>query len=142
MTILTEEEEKKIVTYIRHQCKFGFGLSFFELRRVIQELAEGLKAANPKRKFPEAWDKFLPEQWFVYNFARRHLLRIHSTMELNRARSIITREDLELWQSDTEGGLVFHPDFAECWTDRRRILNQVNSKIILFLVVSVIKFIF
>ena len=134
VTILTEDEEKKIVAYIRHQCKYGFGLSFFELRRLIQELAEGLKSANPTRKFPESWEKFLPEEHFAYNFAKRHLLTLRSTMELNKARSIITIEDLELWQSDTEGGLVNHPDFAECWTDGRRILNQVNFQIILFLV--------
>ena len=124
LTVFTEEEEKRIVTYLRHQCKYGFGLSFFELTRLIQELAEGLKAANPERKFPEAWAKLLPKQSFVYNFARRHLLSLHSTMELSKARSIVTREDLELWQNDTEGGLVFHPDFAECWADPRRIFNQ------------------
>ena len=126
LTIFTEDEEKKIASYIRHQCKYGFGLSFFELQRTIQELAEGLQKANPKRKFPEAWSEFLPDRWFVYNFATRHLLTLRSTMELNKARSIVTREDLELWQSDTEGGLVFHPDFAECWKDPRRIFNQVK----------------
>ena len=94
VTVFTEDEEKKIVTYIRHQVKFGFGLSFFELMRVIEELAEGLKAANPKRKFPESWDKFLPEKYFVYNFAKRHLLTLRSTMELNKARSILSPEDL------------------------------------------------
>ena len=119
------------MTYIQHQVKFGFGLSFFELIRVIQELAEGLKAANPKRKFPEKWDKLLPENYFVYNFAKRHLLTIRSTMELNKARSILSPEDLELWQFDTEGGLVFHPDTAECWTDGRRVKNQVNFQRIL-----------
>ena len=126
LTVFTEDEEMKIATYIRHQCKFGFGLSYFELQRTIQELAEGLSAANPHRKFPEAWAKFLPEKWFVYNFAKRHLLTLRSTMELNKARSIITREDLELWQSDTEHGLVFHPDTAGCWKDPRRIFNQVK----------------
>ena len=35
------------------------------------------------------------------------LLTLQGTMELNKARRIITREDLELWQSDTEGGLFF-----------------------------------
>ena len=141
LTIFTEEEEKKIVKYIRHQCKYGFGLSFFELQRVIEELSEGLKAANPKRKFPASWDKFMPEKHFVYNFAKRHLLTIRSTMELNKARSIVSQEDLELWQSDTEGGLVFNPETAECWSDARRLVNQVIFQTI-FLVVSVIVFLF
>ena len=131
VTVFTEEEEKKIVTYIRHQCKYGFGLSFFKLVRVIEELAEGLKAANPKRKFPESWDKFLPEKYFVYNFAKRHLLTIRNTMELNKARSIVSEEDLGLWQRDTKGGLVFNPDTAECWSDARRLVNQVNFQIII-----------
>ena len=126
LTVFTEDEENKISSYVRHQCKYGFGLSFFELQRTIQELAEGLSVANRTRKFPEAWSKFLPDKWFVYNFATRHLLTLRSTMELNKARSIVTRQDLELWQSDTEGGLVFHPDFAECWKDPRRIFNQVK----------------
>ena len=126
LTVFTEDEEKKIATYIKHQCKYGFGLSYFELQRTIQELAEGLSAANPTRKFPETWSTFLPDKWFVYNFATRHHLTLRSTMELNKARSIVTREDLELWQSDTEGGLVFHPEFADCWKDPRRIFNQVK----------------
>lgn len=72
--------------------------------------------------FPEAWSEFLPDRWFafVYNFA------IQGTMELNKARRIITREDLELWQSDTEGGLLFYPKFAECWKDPWRTFNQVK----------------
>ena len=115
------------MTYIRHQVKFGFGLSFFELMRVIEELAEGLNAA----KFQESWDRFLPEKYFVYHFAKRHLLTLRSTMELNKARSILSPEDLELWQLDTEGGLVFQPDTAECWTDGRRVKNQVKFQRIL-----------
>ena len=95
--------------------------------RVIEELAEGLNAA----KFPESWDRFLPEKYFVYNFAKRHLLTLRSTMELNKARSILSPEDLELWQLDTEGGLVFQPDTAECWTDGRRVKNQVKFQRIL-----------
>ena len=54
------------------------------------------------------------------------LLTLQGTMELNKARRIITREDLELWQSDTEGGLLFYPEFAECWKDPRRTFNQVK----------------
>ena len=88
---------------MRHQAKYGFGFSYFELQRIMQELAEGLKAANPSRKFPESWDKLLPNRNFVHNFTGRHLLSLQSTMELNSARSIVTREDLELWQTDTEG---------------------------------------
>ena len=130
LTVFTEEEEQRIVTYLRHQSRYGFGLSYFELKRLIQELAEGLKAANPKRKFPEAWNDLLPKQSFVYNFTKRHFLSLHSTMELSKARSIVTREDLELWQNDTEGGLVFHPDFAEVWANPQRIFNQVYLHVI------------
>ena len=54
------------------------------------------------------------------------LLTLQGTMELNKARRIITREDLELWRSDTEGGLLLYPEFAECWKDPRRTFNQVK----------------
>ena len=45
--------------------------------RTNQELVEGLRAANPKQKFPEAWSEFLPDRWFafVYNFATSHTPR-------------------------------------------------------------------
>ena len=33
LTVITEDEEMKVVKYIRHQSKFGSGLSFFELQR-------------------------------------------------------------------------------------------------------------
>ena len=129
MTVFSEDEEKKIADYIRHQSKYGFGLSFFELQRTVQELAEGLGSANPARVFPESWSKFLPEKHFVYNFARRHLLTLRSTMELNQARSMVSEEYLGLTQKDTEGGLVNHPDTAKCWDDPRIIFNQVNIEI-------------
>ena len=47
-------------------------------------------------------------------------------MELNNAQSIVNEEDLGLWQKDTEGGLVNHPDTAKCWEDPRTIFNLVN----------------
>ena len=50
-------------------------------------------------------------------------------MELNNAQSIVNEEDLGLWQKDTEGGLVNHPDTAKCWEDPRTIFNQVNIEI-------------
>ena len=45
-------------------------------------------------------------------------------MELSKARSMLSFEALMSWYQDTAGALVNHPDFADCWSDGRRILNQ------------------
>ena len=68
----------------------------------------------------------MPEKWFAYYFAKRHLPTLRAKMELNKARNILTIDDMELWQSDTECGLVFHPDAANCLKDLRQIFNLVK----------------
>ena len=45
-------------------------------------------------------------------------------MELSKARSMLSEKDVENWQKDTEIGLVFNPECADCWNDPKRILNQ------------------
>ena len=47
-------------------------------------------------------------------------------MELNKACNILPIDDIELWQSDTEHGLVFHPDTANYWKESRQIANKVK----------------
>ena len=85
-----------------------------------------------------------PPRDFAYNFAKRNVLFIRSTMELSKARSILTVKDLEIWHKYTEDGLVvFNPKFRECFLDGsgKRILNmeefllslgESKTKILLF----------
>ena len=69
---------------------------------------------------------------FAYSFAKRNVLSIRSTMELSKARSILTVKDLEIWHKYTEDGLVvFNPKFRECFLDGsgKRILNMDESSL-------------
>ena len=76
-----------------------------------------LCASNPDKVSGWEEDNHLPPRDFAYNFAKRNVLFIRSTMELSKARSILTVKDLEIWQKYTEDGLVFNPKFRECFLD-------------------------
>ena len=89
-----------------------------------------LCASNPDKVSGWEEDNHLPPRDFAYNFAKRNVLSIRSTMELSKARSILTVKDLEIWHKYTEDGLVvFNPKFRECFLDGsgKRILNMDES---------------
>ena len=91
-----------------------------------------LCASNPDKVSGWEEDNHLPPRDFAYNFAKRNVLFIRSTMELSKARSILTVKDLEIWHKYTEDGLVvFNPKFRECFLDGsgKRILNMDESSL-------------
>ena len=122
LTVLSKEEETKMCNFIIRKLKLGYSLTFHELRYLIQEALIRLCQANPKRTSP--WKNHFPDGNFVYNMAERNNLVLRSTMELTKARSMLSLEGLMKWYEDTLMALVNHPDYAECWKDPRRILNQ------------------
>ena len=48
-------------------------------------------------------------------------------MELTKARALLTADDLEEWQQQTEDFLFSNPDLREAMSDPDRIYNQVQS---------------
>ena len=91
-----------------------------------------LCASNPDKVSGWEEDNHLPPRDFAYNFAKRNVLSIRSTMELSKARSILTVKDLEIWHKYTEDGMVvFNPKFRECFLDGsgKRILNMDESSL-------------
>ena len=124
LTVLSTEEEIKIREHIIRLLFRSYSLTFFELRYLIQESLIRLCEANPSRITTFEASNHLPDDKFVYNFATRNMLVLRSTMELSKARSMLSEKDVENWQKDTEIGLVFNPECADCWNDPKRILNQ------------------
>ena len=124
LTVFSKEEEKKICNHICQKLKLGYSLTFFELRFLIQEALIRICQANPERTSPWAEENHFPHGKFVYNFAERNNLVLRSTMELSKARSMLSIEGLMSWFQDTRKALVDHPDYADCWRNPRRILNQ------------------
>ena len=124
LTVLSKEEEAKIREHIIRLLFRSYSLTFFELRYLIQESLIRLCEANPSRITTFEASNHLPDDKFVYNFATRNMLVLRSTMELSKARSMLSEKDVENWQKDTEIGLVFNPECADCWNDPKRILNQ------------------
>ena len=124
LTVLNKDEEKKICEHIIQLLKLGYSLTFFELRNLIQEALIKLCQANPDRTSPWEEVNHFPEGNFVYSFAARNDLVLRSTMELSKARSMLSTEGLMSWFRDTANALVNHQDYADCWKDARRVLNQ------------------
>ena len=124
LTVLNKDEEKKICEHIIQLLKLGYSLTFFELRNLIQEALIKLCQANSDRTSPWEEVNHFPEGNFVYSFAARNDLVLRSTMELSKARSMLSIEGLMSWFKDTAEALVNHPDYADCWKDARRVLNQ------------------
>ena len=98
----TEEEELRICQHITKMLELGFGLTTSELLPLFQELMSSLLEADKNRT--TKWKDNMPPYNFVYNFTLRHCLVLRSSMEISKARSIITPESLKLWQRDTEIG--------------------------------------
>ena len=99
LTVLYKDEEKKICEHIIHLLKLGYSLTFFELRNLIQEALIKLCQANPDRTSPWVEENHFPHDNFVYNFAARNDLVLRSTMELSKARSMLSLESLMSWYS-------------------------------------------
>ena len=50
-------------------------------------------------------------------------------MEISKGRQILTPEDLDMWQKDTEAYLLSNPVLAECFQDPSRLFNQDETSI-------------
>ena len=102
LTEFTWEEEVRISQHITRMLELGFGLTIAELSPLFQEAMTSLLEADRNRT--TKWEHNMPPYSFVYNFTRRHDLTLRNSMEISKARSIISPESLQLWQRDTEKG--------------------------------------
>lgn len=126
---LTPEEEKLIIDHVVWQQEVGCGLSFEQLGLLLQEVFLGLKEAIPDRITGFEKSNHLPYPNWVRRFAERHSIGLRRSVEISKGRQILTVQDLELWQKDTEDYLLSNPVFAECFKDPRRLFNQDESSI-------------
>ena len=123
------DEEQKIVEFLKDVARRGCGFTFAQLSLLIQELMISVVSTNPARKGVWVENGYYPNKPWVSRFIKRHQLKLRSTMELSKARAILTPVDLEAWFSDFMGGLVNNPKFSSCFTDARRIFNQDETAI-------------
>ena len=73
--------------------ELGFGLTIAELMPLFQEAMTSLLEADPNRK--SSWEE------------NSNMPVLRSSMQISKARSIITPESLQIWQRDTEIGMSF-----------------------------------
>ena len=114
--VFTPEEEQKIVTFLLDVSSRGCVFTFAQLSLLIQELMISVVTSNPTRTGPWEENGHFPNKSYVSRFIKRHGLTLRSTMELSKARALLTTVDLEAWFSDFIGGLVNNPKFSPCFS--------------------------
>ena len=129
LQVLTKEEETKIVDHIVYRQKIGLGVTMYQLQLLIQEVLTAVCSSNPERVSAYEHCGQLPNRHFVSHFVKRHNLTLRATMEISKGRQILSTDDLEAWQRDTEIGLLNLEKFKDCFVDSRRIFNQDETSI-------------
>ena len=128
-SVLSHEEESRIIAHVTWRQEIGCGLSFEQLGLLLQEVFLGLKEANSSRMTGFETSNQLPHTNWVRRFAERHSICLRRTVEISKGRQILTSQDLDLWQQDTENYLLSNPVLAECFKDPNRLFNQDESSI-------------
>ena len=126
---MTPDEESKIVAHVKWRASVGCGLEWRQLQSIIQEVLLGVKAANPDRITGYENTGQLPNIDFCRRLALRHNLTLRRTSEITKGRQVLTKEDLQLWQMETENFLFANPDLRAAMLDPRRIFNQDETAI-------------
>ena len=126
---LTPDEESKIVSHVKWRASVGCGLEWRQLQSIIQEVLLGVKSANPDRITGYEDTAQLPNVDFCRRLALRHNLSLRRTSEITKGRQILTKDDLQLWQMETENFLFANPDLRAAMLDPRRIFNQDETAI-------------
>ena len=126
---LTPDEESKIVAHVKWRASVGCGLEWRQLQSIIQEVLLGVKSANPDRITGYEGTGQLPNVDFCRRLALRHNLSLRRTSEITKGRQILTKEDMQLWQMETENFLFANPDLRAAMLDPRRIFNQDETAI-------------
>ena len=102
LTEFTRQEELRLKEHIVRVLQLGFGVTVVELQLIFQECMAALLEADVNRT--TKWEDCLPPYQWCYNFTIRHGLSLRSSMELSKARSVISPESLKMWQRDTYQG--------------------------------------
>ena len=71
----------------------------------------------------------MPNMSFVRRFAARNLLKMRVSSEISKGRQVLSRADIMLWQTDTEGFLFGRDDLREAMCDPRRVWNQDETAV-------------
>ena len=121
--LFSHEEEQKLANYVKKRMLLGCGVTWSQLEVLALELWASVCAVNPGR----AEGTNGPTRHWVRRFGTRQKLVLKATMELTKARALLTVDDLEEWQQQTEDFLFSNPDLREAMSDPDRIYNQVQS---------------
>ena len=106
LTEFTRQEELRLKDHIVRVLELGFGVTIIELQLIFQECMSALLEADVNRT--TKWEDCMPPYSWCYTFTTRHNLTLRSSMELSKARSLISPESLKMWQRDTYDGRLTH----------------------------------
>ena len=122
--VLSKDEEELVKGLAKKRADLGCGLSYGQLQTVLQEVLQRLTKRDSTRTSGYEESNHLPNMSYVYRLCKRVNLVLRSTMEITKGRAIVSQEDIEAWQEDVEK-IMKKPGVLECFSDPRRIFNQV-----------------
>ncbi|KAJ8926583.1 hypothetical protein NQ314_021036 [Rhamnusium bicolor] len=92
--LLTNKGEKNIVDWIKNIAKCGFPLKKSDLIQTVKKI---LKDSKKESLFKGR----KPGQKWYYNFFKRHPdITLREAESINKARAVITEENIRLWFAD------------------------------------------
>ena len=129
LSVLTPEEEQRVVQHILYWAAIGYGESWKTVRRLLQQVLIEIKAANPQRVTGLEKQGQLPSTSWVSRFSQRHNLVLRKCSIISEGRAIISPHDVSLWFEDVGNFLASKPDLLEALSDPRRVYNQDETAI-------------
>ena len=126
---LSFEEETAIVDHVKWRASIGCGVDFRQLQDLIQESLLAIKQANPERITGYENTGQFPNIFFVRRLVKRHNLSLRRTSEISKGRQVLTKDDLKMWQVETEQFLLGDPKLREALMDPRRVFNQDETAV-------------
>ena len=127
--VFTLLEEVKLCNFVKLRARIGYGLTYEQFQKLMQEVLLCLVREDPSRVTGYEDSGLLPPMCFVYRFAYRRKLVLRTTMETCTKRAAITPKEIDTWFREVEERVMSKPELVECLRDPRRKLSVVSLKL-------------
>ena len=126
---LTEQEETKIIEFIKWKKSIGYGMSWEHLQHLLQESMLALTRADPTRVTGHEKTGQLPHRSWVRRFAARHKIVLRRSAEISKGRQVVSPEEIAMWQADLMALCRSKPGLLAALQDPDRVANMDETAV-------------
>lgn len=116
-TVLTSEEERRIVDWAIHMARIGYGRTRQELANTVKKILDDDGRPNPFK------DNRPGKEWLARFFARHPDLSLRTSIQLGKERAIVSADKINQWFSDFRKYIQNEVGDADLLKDPSRIYN-------------------